>query len=340
MKSKEPVCFENISAEAWEHPADRAALSALKKVPGFTEMIKWLLGYTSEKSFRMLALASAVRCSEKQVPRIYYHLEKAKKILDYQKEVEIYVTLNQKVNAYTIGVKKPYIILNSGLVNTLNDDELPAVIAHELGHIMSGHVLYKTLLWILLNISTLLLKIPLTELTVLGIIAALKEWDRKSELSADRAGLLVVQDKNTSFNLLMKMAGGVDLKEMDLEEFFKQAAEYEEGGDILDSIYKYLNLLWQTHPFPVLRLQELNNWINAGMYDKILSGDYTKGKENTKVLKDLELAAKQYQKDLAKSADPLTKRVNQLGKGLEELGKEFFKQAEDFFQQFTKKDNK
>ena len=91
----------------------------------------------------------------------------------------------------------------------LSETELLGVIAHELAHIMSGHVLYKTLLWLLVNVSQATLQLPFSRLALPAIIAALKEWDRKSELSADRAGMLVLQDKTPAFALLMKLAGGI-----------------------------------------------------------------------------------------------------------------------------------
>jgi len=42
----------------------------------------------------------------------------------------------------------------------------------------------------------------------LALVTALREWFRKSELSADRAGLLVGQDVRASMRGLMKIAGG------------------------------------------------------------------------------------------------------------------------------------
>ena len=85
-------------------------------------------------------------------------------------------------------MNKPIIVLNSALVDLLDEEELRFVIAHELGHAISGHALYQTLLQRLLVLS------GVAELAVIGgvglrvIVAALMEWSRKSELSADRAG--------------------------------------------------------------------------------------------------------------------------------------------------------
>ena len=46
------------------------------------------------------------------------------------------------INAFTAGTEKPLIVVHSGAIDSLTDDELLFVIAHELGHVKSGHVLY------------------------------------------------------------------------------------------------------------------------------------------------------------------------------------------------------
>ena len=66
----------DINPKAWEHPADRAALTALKQIPGVDEIVRKLIGVTTEKSIRLLVLASSVRVSSKQFPKLYKFLNK------------------------------------------------------------------------------------------------------------------------------------------------------------------------------------------------------------------------------------------------------------------------
>ena len=178
-------------------------------------------------------------------------LRDAANILDVKALPEIYVSQNPFLNAGAIGAENPFITLNSSILPILTDEELLAVIGHELGHIASGHGLYKTLLWMLLNFAAGIVQFPAGQAALLALITALREWDRKSELSADRAGLLTVQDINPSLTLLMKLAGGPDIGEMNLSEILVQAEDYEKGRDILDSVHKILNSVSASHPFPV-----------------------------------------------------------------------------------------
>lgn len=312
MAKEKKTILHNISPKAWEHPADKAALAALKQIPAFDVILKQLIGVLHERSTRLLFLGSAVRVSERQFPVYYRQLRDACDILDSPYLPEMFVAQNPIMNAGAFGADKPFIILNSSIVEKLTEEETLAIIGHELGHCLSGHALYHTLLNLLIIISQYILSIlniPISGVILQGIIYALLEWYRKSELSADRAGLLVVQDPNVSYHVLMKLAGGTKVEQMDINEFFQQAADYEAAGNIMDSIYKILHLIKQTHPFAVLRLTELKTWVDRGDYNKILAGDYTKKGEKEDVMNDFKEATDQYQKDFKQSKDPLTQSL-------------------------------
>lgn len=330
---KHKIKFPDISSRSWEHPADRAALSALRKVPGLDLLLQKFIGATTERSIRLISLASAVRVTQQQFGKVSLLFDEACGILDVRQKPELFVSQSPFLNAGAIGVERPFIVLNSSLLDSLNEEELLAVMAHELGHCLSGHVLYKTLLALLLRFSVFASSIPLGNASIFAIIAALREWDRKSELSADRAEILVTQDPNVSYALLMKMAGGQHIEQMDYNEFFLQAAEYEKGGTVLDSVFKLLNLLGQTHPFPVIRLTELKSWVDSGAYGKILAGEYIHRdqEKDASVRDDIRDAANQYKDDINKSQDPLTETLRNAAANMGETAGEVGKKAKEVF---------
>lgn len=60
--------FPEISSRAWEHPADRTALSALRRLKGFDQILKLMSGMLRERQHRLLYLASAARVGPRSSP--------------------------------------------------------------------------------------------------------------------------------------------------------------------------------------------------------------------------------------------------------------------------------
>ncbi|MCU0389854.1 MAG: M48 family metallopeptidase [Thermoflexibacter sp.] len=329
IQEKKRIYLKGIDSTVWEHPADRAALKALQNVPALDTVIKSILSPTVEKSIRLATLASAVKVSEKQFSKIYSLHQEACRILDIEKP-DLFIAQNPVINAYAVGWNKPFIVLNTSLIQALDNEEVLGVIGHELGHIKSGHMLYKTLLSLLIQLSQLAFQIPLTGLALQAVIVALREWDRKSELSADRAEALTTQNPDTVIRSLMKMAGGNRLEEMDLGEFIKQAEEYQGADTISDNIHKLMNTIYMTHPFPVVRVLELINWVRSGEYDVILRGTYSNHRKEQNGFQDFKDAAKSYQEEFKK---PMESVISEVKGNVEDIAKK----VKEGFDNFTKK---
>ena len=187
------VRLHDISPTAYEHPLDRAALKRLRQVPMLSQVLRTVFGTISERSMHLLYLAHSVRVGPNQFPELHATLVECCEILDIHPIPELFVAQNPLLNAGAVGMKSPFIVINSGTLELYSNDELRFVIGHELGHILSGHVLYKTLLKSALKLTMPMfarLGLPVAGIALHGLVAALMEWDRKSELSADRAGLL------------------------------------------------------------------------------------------------------------------------------------------------------
>ncbi|MER8186346.1 M48 family metallopeptidase [Kitasatospora sp. NPDC094015] len=314
--------FPEISTRAWEHPADRSALVALRKLSGFDEVLKKLAGLVSERSVRLMFLATAVRTSERQFPELYDMVRDAAYALDLEQVPDLYVTQDPAVNAMCIGMDTPIIVVTSGLVELLDEEELRAVIGHEVGHAMSGHAVYRTMLLILTNIAARIAWIPLGNLAITAVITALKEWFRKAELSCDRAGLLAGQDLQASMRGLMKLAGGHNLAEMNVDAFLEQAEEYDRAGDLRDGVLKLLQVLPQTHPFAVVRVAKLKKWAESEEYRSILAGAYPRRGDDrdSSVGAQWKAAADSYSQSVKESKDPLMGLLRDVAGGVGTVG--------------------
>lgn len=274
--------LSNISALTWEHHSDRAALQTLRAVPGFNEAVKKIVGHFGERGIRLIFQANAVRVGPRQFPRLHSLWIEAITTMDWDRQPELYASQTPIVNASAVGVDNPFVVVNSATLKLLDDDETRVLLGHELGHIMSGHALYRTVTLLLLFFGFQNLPF-LAGLALLPIKLALLEWYRKSELTADRAGLLASQDPPANTRLFLRLASGSDfngearlLREFDTEEYMRQAREYQELGGALDTVYKILNTLATTHPFHTLRAAELQSWIDDGTYQRVMDGEYTR----------------------------------------------------------------
>ena len=316
------VRLPGISSRAYEHPADRTALVALRKLTGFDALLKRLASLFSDRNLRLMFLASSVRASNEQYPGLYQLLLDGAAILDLPEVPELFITQDPLPNAMTLGSDKPFIVITTGLVDLLDAEEHRYVIGHELGHVLSGHAVYRTMLIILTNLATRIAWIPLGGIAILAIITALKEWFRKSEISCDRAGLLVGQDLQASMRGLMKLAGGHHLHEMNTDAFLEQAEEYDRAGDLRDGVIKLLQLLPQTHPFVAVRVQKLKKWAESEEYSSIMAGAYPRREQDgdASVTDQMKAAADSYAQSFKETKDPLMGLIRDVAGGAGDIG--------------------
>ena len=301
------VRLPGISSRAYEHPADRSALVAMRKLTGFDVLLKRLASLFSDRSLRLLFLASSVRASTEQFPHLYELLLDGSSILDLPEAPELFISQDPIPNAMTLGSDKPFIVITTGLVDLMDQEEMRFVIGHELGHVLSGHTVYRTMLYKLTQLAARVAWFAIAYIGLKVFVAALEEWYRKSELSCDRAGLLAGQDPAAGRRALMKTAGGSRMSELSHDEFLRQAEEYDAVADVRDSVIKLLMLLGTTHPFAVVRFAELDRWVSEGEYEAILDGDYPRREDDqdASVRDEAKSAAQSYQDSWNRSADPL-----------------------------------
>src|SRR5215208_2009066 len=118
------VTLTGISSRAWEHPADRGALTALRELRGFDDVVKAFFGMWNERGFRLTYLAAAVRVDHRQYPRVYQRYTEAAATLDLPELPELFVAQSPWLGGQAIGLDKPFIVLDSASVTQLDDDEL------------------------------------------------------------------------------------------------------------------------------------------------------------------------------------------------------------------------
>ena len=277
----ERVVLKGLKLESYEHTWDIKAKKGLETVKYLSNLLKLFNKYFSDKIVTLEHYASYLEITRTQYPRIYEIFEDCCQILDIP-QPPLFLIRNDDINAYTTGISEPLVCVTSGCVELLSEDELRFVLGHELGHIKSEHMLYHSLVTFFdtddgndLIVGTL--PAPVGSFAVVGLHSALYKWYRMSELTADRVGLLCVQDIHNSISALAKFAGFLTDTddEFNLSAFLKQSEKiYKKYNEDFDGFLlgTAVALGKLTHPYTVLRVCELNKWYNEGAFDRIVYG--------------------------------------------------------------------
>lgn len=253
------------------HPEDAAALRQMESLPGFAALIKKVLSIGYETLQYGVNMASSIRLSDKQLPHIYKHLPPICEKLGIA-EPEFYLQMDPNPNAWTFGDTRIYVTVTSGLLEMMNDEELDAILAHECGHILCRHVLYHTIAqWLSGGLSSL---------GILGAVAipvqyALFYWNRKSELSADRAASIITSPEIVA-STMARLSGGPKsiTSKIDLHEWAKQADDYDQiqNDGLWNKALQLSVIAGLDHPFSAVRVREILKWGESEQYHAIMRG--------------------------------------------------------------------
>ncbi len=315
--------FKGISPKAYEHPADRAATSALHAVPLLDTVVKRLTDLGHERRTRQIVIGNAVRLGEHQIPQVWEQYVECISILDLERTPDLYVINDPEVNAMAIGAKTPIVVVNSSVISSYTAPETQAVLGHEVGHVLSEHTYYTTALVLLHQfMKGALPKSLLLGLPVRGMYYALLEWARAAEMSSDRAAALVMGDPLVPCHVLMRLAGGA-LPGMNFDAFLEQADAYEDEEDLFSRQARFWSELSLTHPVAVRRVKELNAWVRSGEFDRITSGDYVRRGDESPPSAEFDAAVIHYRERFSGVLERTAGGVQGLGRQLGDWLKRF-----------------
>jgi Zn-dependent protease with chaperone function len=306
--------YEQISSKAYEHPADRAATSALHAVPLLDTVIKRMTDLGHERQVRQMVMGNAIVIGPQQVPDLWDAYVHCTTILDLDTVPQLFVINQPLVNAMTLGAKTPIVVVNSSLASSYTKNEVQTVLAHEVGHVLSEHYYYTTALIMLQNfMQGALPKSLLLGLPVRAMYLALLEWARAAELSSDRAAALVMGDPLEPCRVLMRVAGGA-LPGMNFDAFLAQCNAYENEDDLFSRHSRFWMELNLDHPIAVRRVKELMAWVQSGEYDRIRGGTYPRRGHEPPPSSEFNAAVEHYRERFVRFLDRTGDNVQDLGR--------------------------
>ncbi|HEY9815532.1 MAG TPA: M48 family metallopeptidase [Candidatus Obscuribacterales bacterium] len=266
------VFLHGLKSEHFRHPLDLQATRSLQQIPALDLVVRNLLGSVAEQFFYLENIASGILVSDRQLPDIHKLLVEACQVLDLE-QPQLYIRQNPAPNAYTLAMrgKQPFIVVHTSLVDLLTPEELQAVIAHELGHLKCEHGVYLTLANLVVLAAGQFA--PWGTLLAQSLQTQMMEWVRCAEFTCDRAALLVVQDPRVVASVLMKLTGGSPALAplLNLDAFLDQARSYDQMSQSdLGQLLKEAQTSQLTHPLPVLRAREIDQWAQTQTYSDLL----------------------------------------------------------------------
>ncbi len=298
------------------HESDRAALTALKAIPGFTQVTKTFMKEWNEKQYRILNMSGRVRISEKQLPKYWHMLEEVAGKLEIETP-DLYLEQNVYPNAYTYGENEPFIVITSGLLDVLPDELIPTVLAHECGHILCHHVLYRTIGSVIMSGALgglSVLTAGLGSLLSVPLQMAFAYWMRCSEFSADRVAVLADGGSDKMVEVCMRLAGYSKFidDEASREEFMKQALEYKEyiGDSAVNRSMEFMILSRQSHPLTAVRAYEADAWRHSDAFQNLVTFLEEEKNGTPHTLIPLDKDARSF---IGRNADTVEQELRELG---------------------------
>lgn len=257
-----PFLINSISD--YEYPPDTESKRKLDKFVEFRERIKKFLSETAEPWLNAKLSGTSIKVSKKQFPEIHYLVEKIADMLGIYPP-QVFIQQDPYMNSFTCGTgNQNFIVLTNKLLEELDEKHLLFILGHEIGHIKSQHVLYTTFFkWLLSNyVNTN--KYDYSE----DLILSFFDWQRKSEITADRVGMFVCQDLETSCRVLLSLAiGSFSLAvKVDIYDYIETHLLYLEYNPLTE-----MSQFYNTHPYIPVRMKELVNFFNSEQYKNIIS---------------------------------------------------------------------
>ena len=149
---------------------------------------------------------NGIRLGPDQLPDIFAVAIKAARIVGLPYLPEIYISGEQMWECMTLGSETQAFIVIGSIVSNFKGDDMLYILGREMGHIAAGHALWRTLMQFtsgrqanktIMGHGIVQFMNP-TKLLESAIDAPLMAWARHSEITADRAGAIVVGNKDVA----------------------------------------------------------------------------------------------------------------------------------------------
>ncbi|MFT5686892.1 MAG: Zn-dependent protease with chaperone function [Myxococcota bacterium] len=212
-------------------------------------------------------------------PRLFQLYTDVLDTFDITDDWPLYVVPMGGINAGAVGMNSPFLVISEE-ASRLSSADIRVIMAHEVGHVLSGHVLYRTMMRLLLNFSWVAFSSVVGIPVIVAALMATVEWERKSELSADRASALAMGGSAEVRHVLEYLNTGHDDALQERLNKLKLNLS-DETKEKIQGALEALQKLITKHPPIEDRIAAVEAWTASPEFAAIMAGDYPRrGAEN------------------------------------------------------------
>lgn len=246
----------------YAHPVDSTLIKFLDN-PAINSIFRQLIGVVADSTYGPV-VASAIPISESNYPEINRIVDDCVAELNIKRPYVVISNVISGLNAMAFGNdEEAYIAISPLMVKMMSEQQLRFVIGHECGHVAMGHMVYHTVISIATAFASAVPVIgPVVDMV--GTLP-LKAWSRRSEITADRAGLLCCGDSKTAQKALLQL----EMPFMNPDDISVEG--YVEGSDkyLKEGIIRRLNEFNDAHPIIPKRIHALQVFVSSEKYCRI-----------------------------------------------------------------------
>ncbi len=265
--------LKGIVPDDYAYPGEFMAFKKLESIPYVDVIFGAVLRWIAESNHRPTIHGDCYQVTEITNPHIYGLYRTALERLDMSETYPLYLDAQFNYNASAIGGSAPYIVVNSSIIQNFSDEEILAVLGHEIAHIKGKHLIYVNMANL---IGALMQDIPMIGKGItVGFMLALTRWERMHEFTCDRAGCIAAGSVDAGINAMRNFLGvSEDFPgtHVEIDDLMQQSSEFDLSKEnVVTAAFCGFQLINIDHPWTTDRIKELVEWKESGEFERLIS---------------------------------------------------------------------
>ena len=255
--------MQKITQDAFLHPGDEAAIQTIRKIPGFEKLLSFISKNSFEKTCDITWSSTYLQLTKENAPRVVEMYQKICDAFGLEQIPKLFLRRTYMIENVVIGMETPKILISSSALDNMNDNELETYLVADVAGLVAGHGIYN---FIKMLIDQLAFLFPVPQSVLL---LPMSNWAKQRYYTYDRARMLYSDDYETVMKLIdFGEAPRTVLDRIGIDERTEQAIAFDELTSSQNAI-KTLIAVTKEKPWNTMRIAELYNWVESGMYTEI-----------------------------------------------------------------------